>query len=92
MTSSAAMTRPIPKAGSAHLLDQFDAVHSRHVEVGNQEVDLDSDGEFLQCLVVLGRLLDGKSALAENARNAEQDGRRVVDQEYRLLTSGFVSL
>jgi hypothetical protein len=68
----------------AHFADQFDAVHARHVEVGDQEIDLDAGVEFLQRFIGVGGFFDGEAGLGEDARDAQQNGCRIIDEEDRF--------
>jgi len=61
-------------------MDQFDTVHARHVEVGNQQVDRGAVVELLQRLFSVRRFFDFVAGLAENAGNAQEDGGGVVHQ------------
>src|ERR1035437_4275477 len=51
----------------ADFRDQLNAVHSGHVEVGNQQVDLDASIELAQCNFGIGSLLDRVAGFAQNA-------------------------
>src|SRR2546423_13428813 len=77
-----------------HQRDELEAVHDRHVDVGQDQVDLLRAGELLQRIDAVDRLDDlGVLESLQRKRDQLTHGRRVFDdQEVRVLHGHYPPL
>ena len=68
-------------AGGAHILDELDAVHDRHVDVGDDHVDI-LRPEHVQALLAILGLQHLEPGIAQRMVEHGQDGARIIDSQY----------
>ena len=68
-------------AGGAHILDELDAVHDRHVDVGDDHVDILRPEHVQPLLAILG-LQHLEPGIAQRMVEHGQDGARIIDSQY----------